>query len=210
MYTLFGTKGSGSAAVELALEYCGLPYRIVRASRWENDSAQDELRKVNPLMQIPTLALPGGGVMTESAAILLHLGLAVAPAGKLLPQDEGARAQAIRGLVFIPANCYSRITVIDYPERFTTATDKDSLEAIRLGARADLHRNWEIFADTFTGRPYLSGAEPGALDLLAAVVSRWSGTRAHLKENRPDFFEVMMRIESHEALAPVFKRHWDN
>ena len=104
MYTLFGTKGSGSAAVEMALEYCGLPYRIVRASSWEADSAVDELRKANPLVQIPTLLLPGGGVMTESAAILLYLGLDVAAPGLLLPEDPAARAQAIRGLVFIPAN----------------------------------------------------------------------------------------------------------
>ncbi|MEO5670096.1 MAG: glutathione S-transferase family protein [Ramlibacter sp.] len=209
MYTLFGTKGSGSAAVELALEYCGLPFRIVRASRWETDSALDELRKVNPLMQIPTLALPGGGVMTESAAILLHLGLDVAPPGKLLPEDRADRAQAIRGLVYIPANCYSAITAIDYPERFTTVTDKDSLEAIRQGTRKYLHRNWEIFADTFIGRPFLSGDAPGALDFLAAVVSRWSGTRAYLREHRPEFYDVLMRIESHDVLAPVFKRHWD-
>ena len=209
MYTLFGTKGSGSAAVEMALEFCGLPYRIVRASGWEPDSALEELRRANPLMQIPALVLPDGGVMTESAAILLHLGLDAAPPGKLLPADPAARAQAIRGLVFIPANCYSGITIIDYPQRFTTASDEKSLDAIKLGTRQQLHRHWEVFADTFGGRPFLSGQAPGALDFLAAVVSKWAGTRAHLREQRPDFFELLVRIEAHEALAPVFKRHWD-
>jgi GST-like protein len=210
MHILYGTRGSGSAAVEMALELARLPYRIVRASEWEPDSALEELRKANPLGQIPTLVTPAGQVMTESAAILIHLGLdAVAP-GVLLPADAVARAQAIRGLVFIPANCYSRITVIDYPQRFTTAVDEKTLDAIRQGTRKDLHRNWEIFADTFAGRPFLSGDEPGALDCLAAVVSRWSGSRAHLREHRPGFHEVLMRIESHETLAPVFKRHWDN
>ncbi|MDB5871787.1 MAG: Glutathione S-transferase-like protein [Ramlibacter sp.] len=209
MYTLYGTKGSGSAAVEMALVACGLPHRIVRASRWEPDSALEELRKVNPLLQIPTLVLPGGGVMTESAAILLHLGLDVPAAKRLLPADAGARAQALRGLVFIPANCYSAITIIDYPERFTLATDEPSLEAVRLGTRKQLHRNWEIFADTFQGSPFFGGAEPGALDFLAAVVSRWGGTRAHVREHRPQFFELLQRIEAHDSIAPVFQRHWD-
>lgn len=208
-YTLFGTKGSGSAAVEMALEVAGLPYRIVRASEWEPDSALDELGKANPLRQIPTLVLPGGGVMTESAAILLHLGLDVVPPGKLLPADPAARVQAIRGLVYIPANCYSRITIIDYPQRFTTSTDEKELEAIRLGTRKQLHRNWEVFADTFFGDPFLSGSAPGALDLLAAVVSKWSGTRAHLREHRPEFFDLLSRIEAHESVAKVFRRHWD-
>ena len=209
MYTLYGTRGSGSSAVEMALELARLPYRIVRASEWEPDSAQQELRKANLLGQIPTLVTPAAQVMTESAAILIHLGLdAVAP-GVLLPADAAARAQAIRGLVFIPANCYSRITVIDYPQRFTALVDDKTLDSIRQGTRKDLHRNWEIFADTFTTRPFLSGGAPGALDCLAAVVSRWSGSRAHLREHRPDFHKVLMRIESHETLAPVFRRHWD-
>jgi GST-like protein len=210
MYTLYGTRGSGSAAVELALELARLPYRIVRASEWEPDSALEELRKVNPLGQIPTLVTPGGQVMTESAAILIHLGLDAVGSGVLLPADPAARAQAIRGLVFIPANCYSRITVIDYPQRFTTVADEKALDAIRQGTRKDLHRNWEVFADTFTGQPFLCGDTPSALDCLAAVVSRWSGSRAHLREHRPDFYDVLMRIESHETLAPVFNRHWDN
>jgi GST-like protein len=208
MYTLFGTRGSGSAAVEIALEACALPYRLVRASSWEDDSARAELRKANPLEQIPTLVLPDGSVLTESAAILIHLGLAAAP-GRLLPQDDNARAQALRGLVFIAANCYSAISIIDYPQRWTTEEDKPSHDALRLGARRQLHRHWEIFADTFAGRPYLNGAAPGALDFLAAVVSKWSGTRAHVREHRPAFFELLQRIDAHELVAPVFRRHWD-
>jgi GST-like protein len=210
MYTLYGTRGSGSAAVEMALELARLPYRIVRAAEWEPDSALEALRQANPLGQIPTLVTPGAQVMTESAAILIHLGLDAAAPGLLLPADPAERAQAIRGLVFIPANCYSRITVIDYPQRFTTLVDEKALDALRQGTRKDLHRNWEIFADTFTRQPYLSGSAPGALDCLAAVVSRWSGARAHLSEQRPAFHDVLLRIESHEALAPVFKRHWDH
>jgi GST-like protein len=208
-YTLYGTRGSGSAAVEVALEYCGLPYRKVRASTWEKDSAQDELRQVNPMQQIPTLVLPGGAVMSESAAILIHLGLDAASAGRLLPSEAVARAQSIRGLVFIAANCYSAISVIDYPERWTTSADEASLDAIRQGSRKQLHRHWEIFADTFSSAPYLNGEQPGALDFLAAVVSKWAGTRAHLREHRPQFMATLERIEAHEAVAPVFKRHWD-
>jgi GST-like protein len=192
----------------MALHVAGLEYRLVNAASWEPKSAVDELRKVNPLAQIPTLVLPDGSVMTESAAILIHLGLAAKP-GLLLPADEAARAQAIRGLVYIPANCYCCITIIDYPERFTSATDEKSLDAVRAGTRERLHKHWDIFADTFKPSPFLNGAAPGALDFLAAVVSKWSGARAHLKEHRPAFFELLQRIESHESVAPVFKAHWN-
>lgn len=208
MHTLYGSRGSGSAAVEIALRLCDLRYRLVRASSWESDSAIEELARVNPLRQIPTLVLPDGTVLTESAAILIHLGLTV-PASGLLPSTASARARAIRGLVFIAANCYCAIGINDYPERWTTATGKAAHEKVRQGARRQLHRNWEIFADGFHSEPYLSGADPGALDVLAAVVSKWAGTRAHLIEHRPRFMQIIRRVETHEAIAPVFREHWE-
>lgn len=172
MLTLFGSKGSGSAAIECALRHCGVQYTIVRASTWEADSAQGELAKANPLGQIPTLVLEDGTVLTESAAILIHLGLQF-PGSGLLPIDPSAREQ------------------------------------VREADRRQLHRHWEIFADTFAATPFLSGARPGALDYLAAVVSKWSGTRPHLATHRPAFAETLQRIESDALVAAVFATHWD-
>jgi GST-like protein len=209
MYTLYGSRGSGSAIVEAALERCGLEFRQVRASAWEDDSAIDELRRVNPLAQIPTLVMPDGSVMTESAAILVHLGLQH-PHSALLPLDESARAQTLRGVVFIAANCYSAISASDYPERYTTDDGDEARASVREAARRMLHRHWEIFADQFPATPYLSRASvPGALDLMAAVVSKWSGARAHLAKNRPEFSALLKRIESHPGVQPVLARHFD-
>lgn len=206
-HTLFGSQGSGSAAIEIALAMCALPYHAVRASTWEPDSARAELIAANPLGQIPTLVLPDGSVMTESAAILIHLGLSYPHSG-LLPADPSARAQVIRGLVFIAANCYAAISINDYPERWTTATSKPAQEKVRQGARAQLHKHWTIFADSFAATPFLSGPQPGALDLLAAVVSRWAGTRAHLQQHRPAFAAVLQRIDADARVAPIFHQHW--
>ena len=209
MYTLYGKKGSGSASTQAALEVIGAPYRIIETASWDTNEAYVELLKLNPLGQIPTLVLPDGSALSESAAILIHLG-SVHPEAGLLPQDPSARAQAIRGLVFIPANCYAAISIIDYPERWCADADNDEVvkERIRAGTRARLHRHWEMFADLFPARPYLGGAELGALDLLAAVVSKWSGARKHLQQARPAFHETLLRIEAHPKVAPVFAQHW--
>jgi GST-like protein len=209
MYTLYGSRGSGSAAAECGLEMAGVDYRIVTAATWEPGPALDELARVNPLHQIPTLVLPSGQVMTESAAILMHLGLAFPQSG-LLSEEPSERDRALRGLVYIPANCYSCITVIDYPERYTTATDDAARAAVREGTKARLHHHWDVFADQFPvdGDRFLGGTQPGALDILAAVVSKWSGTRQHLKAARPAFSALLERIESHPSVALVFGRHW--
>ena len=58
MLTLYGSKGSGSAAVECALEHCGLPWRIVQAATWEPDSALAELRRFREQLPQVLSALP--------------------------------------------------------------------------------------------------------------------------------------------------------
>lgn len=209
MYKLFGKTGSGSAAVEAALGIARQPFDIVETASWAQNDAYATLLTANPLGQIPTLVLEDGTALSESAAILIHLGTAHADS-RLLPGDLPARAQAVRGLVYIAANCYAAISIIDYPERWCANADDDDpvKERIRSGTRARLHRHWELFADVFPSKPYLSGENLGALDLLAAVVSKWSGARQHLELHRPRFHETLQRIESHPDVAPVFARHW--
>lgn len=205
MLTLYGTKGSGVAAVEAALARAGMAYTGVDAASWNPGPGLDELLRVNPLGQIPTLVLADGTVLTESAAILIHLGLVAAP-GLLLPQDASARARALRGLVYIASNCYAAISVLDYPERWCEPCDDAVKAQIRAGTRARLHHHWALFADEF-GIGFNAGS-PGALELLAAVVSKWSGARSALQAQRPAFHAQLLRVEQHADVAAVFQRHW--
>lgn len=209
MLTLYGAQGSGSAAVEGALELAGLRYRIVEAATWIDGPGRDELARLNPLGQVPTLVLDDGSVLSESAAILIHLGTAH-PFSGLLPSSQSARAQAVRGLVYIAANCYAAIGVIDYPERICPDADEALRTRIAAGARARLHALWSEFADVFArpGQSFLTGEVPGALDLLAAVVSKWSGARPHLQAARPAFHALLLRVEQQRRLAGLFERHW--
>lgn len=207
MMTLYGASGSGAAAIEAALVVARCEYRYVEAATWLPGPGLDELRAVNPLGQIPTLVLDDGAVLSESAAILIHLGLTRPDAG-LLPGDPVRRAMAIRGLVFIAANCYAAIGVIDYPERWCADCDDATGARIRAGTRSRLHQLWDVFADSFAATPWLGGARIGALDILAAVVSRWSGARAHLAQSRPALHEALKAVDDEPRLRPLFARHW--
>lgn len=206
-YTLFGSNGSGSAAIEIALDVANVPYRLRRASSWESGPSLRALERINPLKQIPTLQLPDGTVLTESAAILIHLGLTV-PHSKLLATDPSLRAREIRGLVFIAANAYAAIGIIDYPERWLPGATKAAGDKLRAGARARLHWYWEVFADQYASDSFVTDDRLSALNILAAIVSRWSGARAHLLAARPAFHAALQRIDAHAAVAPVVARHW--
>ncbi|MGH8385099.1 MAG: glutathione S-transferase family protein [Pseudomonas sp.] len=205
MYQLYGYPNSGAAAIEAALVLCGVAFRFIDVEA--SAEAAQELGQLNPLKQIPTLRLPDGSVLTESAAILIHLGLTF-PGSKLLPDNPVDRDQAIRGMVFIVTNSYAAIGVIDYPERWLVQADEATRQNLVAGGRARLHRSWEVFADEFSAELYLDDEKPGALDVLAAVITRWAGTREHLRHTRPGFFAWLERIDRHPTLAPVFARHW--
>src|SRR5450755_3208239 len=110
MLTLYGTQGSGSAAIEAALAVAGLEVTTVDAASWKASPGLEALKRVNPLAQIPTLVDDDGKVLSESAAILIHLGL-VHPGSGLLSSDPVRRAQQIRGLIYIAANCYAGIGI---------------------------------------------------------------------------------------------------
>lgn len=207
MYQLFGHRQSGSSAVEVALNLCGVPYRRIDAYSTEDNEATKRLEALNPQKQVPTLQLPDGSVLTEAAAILIHLGLTFA-GSKLLPQEPMARAQAIRGLVYIAANCYTPIGIIDFPQRWLTEADEATRQQLVTGTRQRLYRNWALFADQFAAQPYFSGAEPGALDILAAVITKWVGTREAMRDMRPEFHGVLERIDQHPRIAPVLSLHW--
>ena len=184
------------------------PFRIVETASWEQNDAYAELLAVNPLGQIPTLVLDDGTALSESAAILIHLGT-VHDDSTLLPRDLSARAQAVRGLVYIAANCYAAISIIDYPERWCAEADDDEAvkERIRAGTRARLHRHWEMFADVF------ALALPWRQRLERARSSR--RRRQQMVGGSPapggsptGFHETLQRIESVPDVAPIFARHW--
>ena len=207
MLTLYGTKGSGSASAEAALEVAGLAYERVDAASWKPTPGFEELKRVNPLAQIPVLVLDDGSVLTESAAILIHLGLAH-PGSNLLASDPMRRAQQIRGLVYVAANCYAGIGILDFPERWYPDPDEAVKEAMHRRGLARLHELWDLFVDQFPATPWLGGGHLGALDILAATVSKWSGARKHLTTSRPAFSALLTRIEADPRVAAVWARHW--
>ena len=206
MFTLFGADRSGSAAIEMALTLCAADYRLVTASSWEAGAGHDELKRLNPLMQVPTLVIPGGGVLTESAAILTYLALAFAQSA-LLSQDALDRAQQLRALAYTTSNCYASIGLIDYPERWLADADSDQLDRLVAGARSKLHSQWEVFSDVFYNPVAWHPHAPGAVEILACVVSQWSRAREHLGRSRPEFHASLGVVDGHPVIKAILQRH---
>jgi GST-like protein len=65
-YTLYTAKRSGAASVEVLLGALKLDVELRDATPWSEPPGPyfDELKRVNPLGQLPTLVTPSGEVLT--------------------------------------------------------------------------------------------------------------------------------------------------
>src|SRR6185503_17196305 len=122
-YTLYGDYGSGAFSAEAALAEAGAPYSFELVSLEKNEQKAPAFLAINPSGKIPALRLPGGTVITESAAILLTLAEHYPQARLLPPAGSPARAQAYRWLAFMAGEIYSIVEIVDYPERFVPKGD---------------------------------------------------------------------------------------
>src|SRR5450432_1596127 len=117
-WTIFGEKGWGNAIAEAAMTLAGVAYQRDAVNPRTPGPALDRLRAVNPLCEIPTVVLPDGGVMTESAALVLYLAELAPASGLAPPAGDRDRAQFLRWLVFFVAAIYPTFTYGDVPTRY--------------------------------------------------------------------------------------------
>jgi glutathione S-transferase len=78
--------------VAISLAVLGLPFEHRSVSVF---SQYDEFAKINPVVKAPTFVADDGTVLIDSSLILDHLDHQVAPASRLLPEEPGARLQAL-------------------------------------------------------------------------------------------------------------------
>lgn len=134
MYKLYGRPGSGSGAVEAVLRLAEIDCEIVDLSRWAEGEPPAELLAVNPLGQV-TLILPDGGIMTELAAICVHLADLHPSCGLSPSVSEPSRAAFLRWMFYLAANVYMSELRCYYPYRYTL--DPGAADGIReFGAGA--------------------------------------------------------------------------
>jgi glutathione S-transferase len=82
--------------VRLLFAQLGLDYERVPVDIFGGDTLTDDFARLNPQRQTPVLERDGAEPLTESGAILVHL----AEGTDYLPEDPGARAQALKWLFF--------------------------------------------------------------------------------------------------------------
>lgn len=206
MYKLYARPGWGSAIVEAQLAWYGLRYDIEDVDDlFKSAAARAHLAAVNPVAQVPTLVLPDGGVMTESAAITLHLADATGSDALVPRPTEDVRPDFLRWLVFLVANVYPTFTYADDPARFvpTESAQKD----FRANVDAYAQRLW-LMVEQAAGAPRFLGTRASALDIYIGVMTRWRPRRAWFAEHCPKLHAIARAADAEPKLAAVWQRNF--
>lgn len=203
---LYGSKASGSVAVEAALTLLGVPYALVEGATWASEQARERVAPMNAMRQIPTLVLPDGEIMTESAAILIYLADLYVDAG-LAPRPEAPlRRQFLRWMVFVSSAIYSLhwikpdVTRIGAPRR-ARASVVDAVHDRIAFCWGHMDRQLQ------PGR-YLLGDELSVLDLYVTVVSRFGPWRERFCEVAPGMAPVVARVDEDPRLAAFWRERF--
>jgi len=205
MYTLYGRPGSGSGAPEAILALSGEPYRIVDVAKQADGEAPEELRRLNPLGQVPTLITPDGGVMTESAAICLYLA-DLFPSLDLAPAvADRNRAAYLRWMVYLAANVYMTDLRFFYPHRYTA--DGNGAAGVKSSATDRKAFEWSVFAEALGQSDFILGQRLSAADIYAAMLVSWIEDMDGFFARNPNVAAHYRRVAAVPAIAKVWARH---
>jgi GST-like protein len=205
-YTLHGHYGWGSVLTEAQLDWYGLSYDFVDVGDlYEDPVAQKKLTKINPLGQVPALVLANGEVMTETAAITLHLA-DVTKSFDLVPApDDPSRPRFLRWLIFIVANIYPTFTYADVPGRFVT--DDKAANGFRANVDAYAKSLWRM-VEQEAQMPWFLGERFSALDIYLCAMTRWRPNRPWFSANAPKLVAAADRCNELPKLKPVWLRNY--
>lgn len=171
MYVLHTRPETGGFAVQAVLEAAGAEYRLVEVEGKSARHRTPEFLRISPLGQVPVIELPDGTVMTESAAILIHLADTLAP-GRIAPDVASPeRPGYLRWLVFMAVNLYGADLRLYYPERYTT--EDSGARAVKQAALAHLDAQFALVDDAIGDRTFLVSDSFGAADPYLLMLAHW-------------------------------------
>jgi GST-like protein len=205
-YRLYGRAGWGSAIVEAQLVWYELPFAFEPVDDlFKAPDARTKLEKVNPLAQVPTLVMPDGSVMSESAAITLLLA-DITGQDTLVPKPGAPeRAKFLRWLIFLVANIYPTFTYADDPARFVAVNA--ARDPFRAATDLYAQRLWRQ-VNGEAGAPFFLGERFSALDIYIDIMTRWRPKRGWFELETPKLFAIARHTDRVPQLRPVWARNW--
>jgi glutathione S-transferase len=204
MYTLYARNQAGSMAVEALLAACGADYKVIVLNRKEDGAFEEFFHTINPKAEVPALVLPDGSVMTESAAMMIHICEEYPKAGLAPLPGEAGRAQFLRWQVYLAAALYGSDLRLFYPQRFTT--DSNGADGVKARAEQTMAEEFAIYADALGDRTFMTG-KLSAVDIYAAMLCSWAPDVNALFALHPNLKRMYDAVVAHPAVRTAWDRN---
>jgi GST-like protein len=206
VFTVFGAAASGSVAIEAALTLLGIPHEVIEAVTWEDEAARERVEAVNPLRQVPALVLPSGEIMTESAAILIHLADSHPEAGLAPGIGHPLRGQYLRWMTYVSAEIYALFWIKGDATRIAAGREDAPRVIDRVHER--IAECWRRMDEQITPGRYILGDMLSVLDLYVTVISRFGPWRTRFYKTAPKMAAIVRRVDADPRLQDFWAKRY--
>ena len=169
--------------------------------------SRQKISEINPIAQIPTLVMADGTIMTESAAITLHLAELTGDESLVPAAGSVERAAFLRWLIFIVANVYPTYTYGDDPSRFVAG--REAQEGFQKAVNEHAIKMYLVLEYNAQQQWFL-GERFSALDIYLCTMTRWRPGRAWFAKNAPKLFSIATATEELDLLRATWQRNFPN
>jgi len=200
--TLYGAASSGAVAVEAVLTLLGIPFIVIEGATWASEAARERVGSRNSMRQIPTLVLPDGEILTESAAILIYLA-DKHPKACLSPGlGEASRRQFLRWMFFVSSAIYSLHWI--KPDVRRIGAPESARNQVVDAVHERIAFCWRTMDSQVSPGVYLLGNQLTVLDLYVAVVSRFGPWRDRFYAEAPRMTPAIRRVDEDPRLKSLW------
>jgi glutathione S-transferase len=199
---LYGYRNGRTLRALWALEEVGAEYEYVEVDVMHGQGHEPWFLKINPGGKVPVLD-DGGTIVTESAAICMHLA-EKHPASRLLPPAGSAeRTECYKWISFVLTELDALLWTIA-KHRFGLPKDR-RVPAVIDCAGWEFDAAVKILASGLGDRPYLVGASLTVADILAGHTLLWAKS-ARLELDSGSLLNYLNTLTARDAFGRARER----
>lgn len=200
---LYGSQSTASLVVHWLLIELGIAHELRQLDFARREQKSPGYLALNPAGRVPTLVIDGQ-VLTESAAIAMHLADLHPDAGLAPAPGSAARGDYYRWMCFCVYTLMPAYRSWFYPDEPAGAAN---IEAAKGSAREQLEAAWQQMDTHLAAHgPYVLGAQPSTVDFMLTMLMRWSRNMPRPTDTWPALAAHAARMKARPAFAEVYRR----
>ncbi|KAB7763477.1 glutathione S-transferase family protein [Xanthomonas maliensis] len=201
--TLYHSPSTAALVVHWLLIELDVAHTLHSLDFAQRDHKSPEYLALNPAGVVPTLLLDGQ-VLTEAAAIVLHLADRYPQAGLAPTVGTPERAAYYKWMFFCANTLQPAYRAWFYPDEPAGAAHADDAQA---QARTRLEAAWgQVDAHLQAHGPYLLGQQLSAADFMLTMLMRWSRDMPRPTDTWPALQAHAQRMKARPAFQETYRR----